>query len=621
MTPPTAPTGLAAADHPNDDGGAADLAWNTVADQDVAGYVLYRGTASGGPYTRVNAYPILGASHTDRGVSAGVLYYYVVRSYDTSGNESANSNEASVTPLDSVPPSAVVDFAAGDGADGGSPLSWTNPVEPTLAEVLVARKTGSYPTGHADPAAVVVYDSTSSVSGGSVSFFDTGLTNGTTYFYAVYTRDSAGNWNDTTTPAGNADTAVPSSLSPAAPTAVTAADRPADQGGAIVLSWTPSVAPGILEQRVYRSTTSGGPYTVIATLSGNSSSSFADTGLVNGLMYFYVVRAWNGTRESGDSNQAAAVPADNLVPISPTALAAADTPNDSGTAIDLTWTPSTSSDVVQQWVYRSTTSGGPYALVRTFVDRTTSAYTDTGLVNGTTYYYIVQAFDGTWGSPSSNEASAVPIDNIPPPAPLNLVTSDRLADQGGAIDLFWTPSTATDVTQQRVYRGGTTGGPYTLVATISNNATNAYTDVELTNGATYYYVVRAFDGTQESADSNEASAVPVDNLAPAAPTGLAATDAPADSGGAITLAWTPSTSTDVTQQHVYRSLTAGGPYGLITSLANTDTGYADSGLTSGTTYYYVVAAFDGTQEGPSSTEAFAVPADNRVSTCTTNCRP
>ncbi|MEO5657741.1 MAG: hypothetical protein ABIO65_12640, partial [Nitrospiria bacterium] len=65
-------------------------------------------------------------------------------------------------------------------------------------------------------------------------------------------------------------------------------------------------------------------------------------------------------------------------------------------------------------------------------------------------------------------------------------------------------------------------------------------------------------------------------------------------------------------QRVYRSLTAGGPYGLITSLVGTATGYTDSGLTNGTTYYYVVAAFDGTQEGAVSNEALGAPADNRV---------
>jgi cellulose 1,4-beta-cellobiosidase len=79
------------------------------------------------------------------------------------------------------------------------------------------------------------------------------------------------------------------------------------------------------------------------------------------------------------------------------------------------------------------------------------------------------------------------------------------------INLAWTPSTVTDVTQQRVYRSLTSGGPYTLVTTFANNTTTTYTNTGLTNGTTYFYVIRAFDGTQESANSTQVSAVPASN--------------------------------------------------------------------------------------------------------------
>jgi hypothetical protein len=175
------------------------------------------------------------------------------------------------------------------------------------------------------------------------------------------------------------------------------------------------------------------------------------------------------------------------------------------------------------------------------------------------------------------------------------------------------PSTSADVTAQRVYRSLTSGGPYSLVTSFADNTTTAYTDTGLTNGTIYYYVVRAFDVTQESPDSNQASGIPTDNVAPVAPTALTAVDRPADNGSAIDLSWTLSTSPDVTEQRVYRSLTAGGPYTPVTSFAgNTTSAYTDTGLTNGTIYYYVVLAFDGTQEGPRSTEASAAPADNSL---------
>jgi hypothetical protein len=62
-----------------------------------------------------------------------------------------------------------------------------------------------------------------------------------------------------------------------------------------------------------------------------------------------------------------------------------------------------------------------------------------------------------------------------------------------------------------VYRSTTSGGPYTLITTFANNTTATFTNTGLTNGTTYFYVIRAFDGTQESANSTEVSAIPTNN--------------------------------------------------------------------------------------------------------------
>src|SRR3989337_2255737 len=238
-----------------------------------------------------------------------------------------------------------------------------------------------------------------------------------------------------------------------------------------------------------------------------------------------------------------------VVPNTPTGLTASDTPSDNGNAINLSWTPSVSSGATEQRIYRGTASGGTYGtLVTTIANNTTSAYTDnTGLTNGTTYYYVIRAFGGGQESGNSNEANAAPSDVIAPNAQTGLSAADVAGDNGWAIALNWTVSSSGDVTQQRLYRGTTLGGPYpTLVTTIPNNTTSTYTDnTGLTNGTTYYYVIRAYDGTQESGDSNEVNAVPVDNP-PNAPSGLNAADVAGDNGGAIVLHWTLSASTDAT---------------------------------------------------------------------------
>lgn len=95
-TPPAAPTGLKAS------AGNASVAldWNDNAENDLAGYNVYRGTASGGPYgTKVNgASLVTDSNYTDATATNGDTYYYVVTAVDGNGNESDYSNAAPATP-------------------------------------------------------------------------------------------------------------------------------------------------------------------------------------------------------------------------------------------------------------------------------------------------------------------------------------------------------------------------------------------------------------------------------------------------------------------------------------------------------------------------------------------
>jgi chitin-binding protein len=88
------------------------------------------------------------------------------------------------------------------------------------------------------------------------------------------------------------------------------------------------------------------------------------------------------------------------VPAAPTNLAAA-----AGNAqVALSWTAA--SGATSYNVKRSTTNGGPYANVQTGVTGTT--FTNTGLTNGTPYYYVVTAVNASGESPVSLQASGTP---------------------------------------------------------------------------------------------------------------------------------------------------------------------------------------------------------------------
>ena len=69
------------------------LFWNPSASQ-VAGYNVYRGIQSGGPYTKLNSALIGGLSFTDSSVQSGATYYYAATSVDSSNVESGYSNIA-----------------------------------------------------------------------------------------------------------------------------------------------------------------------------------------------------------------------------------------------------------------------------------------------------------------------------------------------------------------------------------------------------------------------------------------------------------------------------------------------------------------------------------------------
>jgi len=254
--------------------------------------------------------------------------------------------------------------------------------------------------------------------------------------------------------------------------------------------------------------------------------------------------------------------------------------------VNLTWSASTGASAY--YVKRSTTTGGPYTQIAA---PTATSYADNTVTNGTKYYYVVSAYNTYGLSANSAEVSATPI-APPPPAPANLAANAANAQ----VSLSWNASAGA--TSYHVKRGTTTGGPYTQ---ISAPSTNSFTDTGLTNGTTYYYVVSALNAAGESANSSQASATPTAPATPpATPTGLQATAGNAQ----VILGWTASAG--ATSYHVKRSTTTGGPYTQVAApTAASDT---DTGLTNGTTYYYVVSALNSAGESANSSEVSAKPA-------------
>ncbi|MGH9539014.1 MAG: choice-of-anchor D domain-containing protein, partial [Terriglobales bacterium] len=82
-------SGAAAGSH------SVSLHW-TASSSTVAGYNVYRGSTSGGPYVRVNPVLNAGTGYVDGGVQSGATYYYVSTAVNSGGTESKYSGETQV---------------------------------------------------------------------------------------------------------------------------------------------------------------------------------------------------------------------------------------------------------------------------------------------------------------------------------------------------------------------------------------------------------------------------------------------------------------------------------------------------------------------------------------------
>jgi fibronectin type 3 domain-containing protein len=229
------------------------------------------------------------------------------------------------------------------------------------------------------------------------SFTDTGLTDGTTYYYTVTAVNAIGE-----SPQSAEASATPLAAAPSAPTGLVATAG----NQQVALTWVAPASDGgslITGYNVYRGTSVNGESST-PVASNVSGTSLTDTSVTNGTTYYYKVAAVNSAGTSPSSLEASATPV--TVPSAPQALT---TINGNGVAT-LSWNPPASTGgaaLTGYDVYRGTTSGGEAATpIATNVSGT--SFTDTGLSNGTTYYYTVAAINAVGTSAHSAEASAMP---------------------------------------------------------------------------------------------------------------------------------------------------------------------------------------------------------------------
>jgi len=470
MTPPAPPTGLVGL--PGNS--MVDLDWSDNLEPDLAGYDVMRASNSGGPYLQLNAGLLFTSFYWDGTAVNDMTYHYVVTAIDLSGNESATSFEVSATPMGSGGPPATTPWINelhydNSGADIGEFVEIAGPAGldlngwtvwgyngngggeyntialagvltdqqgcmGTLAFGFTGMQNGS-PDALAlvDPSNTVVeflgYEGSVTATEGpaaGMSSIDIGVAESftTPIGFSLQRGGTGGAPGAFTWQAQQADTPGAPNLGqvldgcvnapPSAPSGLVATGG----DGQVSLAWNTNTEPDLDGYHVHRATTTGGPYTRI-NAGLVLSTVYFDTAVTNDTSYFYVVTAVDlSGMESPASNEVSATPADTTPPSAPRSLVAA--PGDALVALD--WLDNDDPDLLGYHVRRATTPGGPYASL-TSLPLPASNYLDTGLVNGTSYFYIVTAVDLSGNeSTASNEVEVTPT-WMPPLAPRRLPPS------------------------------------------------------------------------------------------------------------------------------------------------------------------------------------------------------
>jgi fibronectin type 3 domain-containing protein len=532
------------ASHPLNTAGT-NIGWNqtvppdpndTAATVSVAGF-----TPSGGSAGAVN----VGTS------AAGVFIDY----YGSARRGTAGSRTVGAVQVPPMPPTSLT----ATGAAGGITLQWTRPTSRAWGDGAF----GTNKFGEHNVSAWEVYRSTSSAgpwttlttNWTSTTYNDTTAPAGQTSYYQVKAKDAGGN---VSTPA-TANAVRPGSTTvPPAPTNLSAS---APSPNRVNLAWT-DASGNETGFKIQRRLASSGTWSQIATTSANAIT-YSDLTVSAGTQYVYRVLATNDAGDSAASNEAP-------VTTPPATTLSIDVANTSSDTEPDPWTDSQG----RVWEGDRGFTGGSVLTSSYDVQGTTDDrlyYTRRYGPNGASFTYALAVANGTYDLrlhfAESNTAIAA-----------GQRVFDVLAEGAVVVDNYDIVSAAGGV-QRAVVK--------TVQVAVADGTLNLEFRGELVGGAPADPVV---------------SGIQLDPAAtPAAPTGLTASAGDSQ----VTLSW--NAVSGATSYNVYRSTTSGGNYVRANASAVTSTTFVDTGLSDGTTYYYVVRAVNPAGEGAASAEVSATP--------------
>jgi len=398
---------------------------------------------------------------------------------------------------------------------------------------------------------------------------DTFVENGKTYYYAVLAINE-GCEGDLSNAVKGTPTGPPSK-----PLNGTATGK----DGYILLDWSPpgnSGGPPVKGYDIYKGISVGGVVNLALLQKIGNTTTFNDTKVTNGVVYYYAISAENALGEGEMGNRFHTTP--GCVPKALTNAHVAD--GDSFVALNWSEPYSCQLPLLNYYVYRGITWTGINLLKK--LGNVTN-FTDDQVENGITYFYQVSGVNMLGEGARSAIMSASP--GTPPGAP-------GLHAEGtkDVINLGWAPPMDTGgapIDWFKIYRGlqkdnltSLTWGDWT-----------EYHDSSVTPGLTYYYSLTAVNSHGEGPRSPVVSAMAVG--VPGRPTALVLTA----KDKALGLTWAAPNITggrDIINYKVYRAL-GQTPLAFLTEAS--EPLFNDTNVTKGKDYTYAVSALNEFGEG------------------------
>ncbi len=508
---------------------------------------------------------------THQNLLNGRTYYYGVRAFNWIGvgNLSAIVN---ATPLGV--PSAVMNLKAIPGCSTVQ-LRWEPPESDGGTPLL-----GYHVHRGLSVDGIRALESLDNVT----EYTDEGLVNGQAYFYKVFAFNGLGNAT-LCTPVGANPAGLPSE--PLGLTVIPSENQ-------LTLEWDPPREKGAedLFGYIIHRGLSETSLNKVATVE-HFVRTYIDNDLSNGVLYYYSVQATNRIGEGPMCPPVAAMPVGR--PGAPWDLSWL---GGDGT-VTITWSPPEfdgGAPITGYHVFRGTTRDQLEYLDIT--DGDAPSFTDTGIMNGQTFYYAVCAVNNVGDGPKTQAIPATPL--ALPDAPGSLV-----AEPGnGQVTITWTRPQrdgGAEITQYNIYRG-TSAGSLQHVHTMAKSRFTYEDEDVLVGIITYHYAVAAVTAAGEGPQSIVASATPYGP--PGIPTDLVAT--PGD--GEVRLTWSAPEEDGANTIIGYVVMRGDTPVSIreLAQLADV-TSYLDTSVTNGITYQYAVAAINEAGPGDNTDTVSATP--------------